>query len=405
MPWGGFFPAGRLQFALHPLYTYAPVLGAPLSVKLACKSWQQVSGIYSRDLSRGAVFLKTRKPPIKGTGIRIALALPSGTSIDLRGQVQAIYGDGEFEGRGPGIDISLEPIPHSVMWLLESALSAAGMTPEIAAVATPIPNAAELPALPSLEESDEWITAESDLVQALWQELTTMSKMNPFQLLGLPTTATDGEIRTAFGELSKRYHPDRFARYESFEIRELANEVFMLLRDAYRDVADAASRKKLMQKLNPEAVLTAAATQSLGQASSRAPMAEGKIHTSPTIKAGDPVPARALATPVNETANDSDDKFAAALELLDKGNFEKALRLLQVEARKDGPCIEARAAVEVAEGKRALDAGDRMEAAQRFESALDIDPANERAAQEIAEMRRQATSQRRGLLTKLMKKG
>jgi curved DNA-binding protein CbpA len=232
-----------------------------------------------------------------------------------------------------------------------------------------------------------------------------MSKMNPFQLLGLPTTATDGEIRTAFGELSKRYHPDRFARYESFEIRELANEVFMLLRDAYRDVADAASRKKLMQKLHPQPALFAAAAQGRSQASS-APVAEAKVHSSPTLKPGAPKQAKAVAVPVHETASDGDDKLAAALALLDKGNFRKALRLLQVEVRKDSsPSKEARAAVEVAEGKIALEAGDRMEAAQRFESALDIDPSNERAAQEIAEMRRQATSQRRGLLTKLMKKG
>ncbi len=60
--------------------------------------------------------------------------------------------------------------------------------------------------------------------------------------------------------------------------------------------------------------------------------------------------------------------------------------------------------MELAEGRLALANGDRMEAAERFEAALDIDPSNERAAREIAEMRRYATSQRRGLLSKLMKK-
>ena len=396
-PLDGFFPAVRLRLAVDPPYTSLLVLGAPLSVKLACKSWQQVSGIYSRDLSRGAFFLKSRKPPEKGTAIRITLVLPSGSSIDLRGQIQAIYGDGEFDGRGPGIDISLEPIAQSVMWLLESALTSAGLGPAHGTA----PEAAELPALPSLEEGDEWITAESDLVQALWQELTTMSKMNPFQLLGLPTTSNDSDIRTAFGALSKRYHPDRFARYESFEIRELANEVFMLLRDAYRDVADAASRKKLLQKLNPQPIHSTPSTNRPKPITEK-PRVEPKVHNSPTARPGDTV--RAVA-PAPKGGNGVDDRLASALAILDSGDFGKALRLLQVEARKDGPCTEAKAAVEVAEGKIALESGDRMEAAQRFETALDIDPSNERAAQEIAEMRRQATSQRRGLLTKLMKKG
>ena len=381
------------------------MLGAPLSVKLACKSWQQVSGIYSRDLSRGAFFLKTKKPPAKGTGIRITLSLPSGTSVDLRGQIQAIYEAGEFEGRGPGIDIALEPIPQSVMWLLESALSSAGVPPATkgdTGVAAEV--AAALPAIPSLEEGDEWITAESDLVQALWQELTTMSKMNPFQLLGLPNTASDSDIRASFGVLSKKYHPDRFARYESFEIRELANEVFMLLRDAYRAVADAASRKKLLQKLNPEASRPAALTR---PAPSKA-ADEAKAHNTPTVRPSGSVeinPGAAASKKANAKAAPADDRMSSALALLDSGDFKKALRMLQVEARKENPTTAAKALVEVAHGRIALEAGDRMEAAQRFETALDIDPSSERAAQEIAEMRRQATSQRRGLLTKLMKKG
>ena len=47
---------------------------------------------------------------------------------------------------------------------------------------------------------------------------------------------------------------------------------------------------------------------------------------------------------------------------------------------------------------------DRLEAAQRFEAALEIDPSNERAARELAEMRRQATNERKGLLSRLMGK-
>jgi tetratricopeptide (TPR) repeat protein len=374
------------------------VLGAPLSVKLGCKSWQQVAGIYNRDLSRGAFFLKTKKPPAKGTAMRIALALPSGTAVNLRGQIQAIYGEGEFEGRGPGIDIALEPIPQSVMWLLESALSAAGLAPEVSSEATAVPNAAEIPAIPSLEEGDEWMTAESDLVQALWQELTTMSKMNPFQLLGLPYDTSDNDIRSAFGAMSKKYHPDRFARYESFEIRELANEVFMILRDAYRDIADAASRNKYLSKLDSAATVSES-KKSAGKGK------DSGVHDSPTARPNANATIAAAAPKTRAVTEDPDDKMAAGVALLDQGDFRKALRIFSVEARKDGPCVEAKAAVEVTEGKMALEAGDRMEAAERFETALDIDPSNERAAQEIAEMRRQATSQRRGLLTKLMKKG
>ena len=56
------------------------------------------------------------------------------------------------------------------------------------------------------------------------------------------------------------------------------------------------------------------------------------------------------------------------------------------------------------EGLLALAQRDRLEAAQRFEAALELDPSNERAARELAEMRRQATNERKGLLSRLMGK-
>tara|TARA_R110002095_G_scaffold13495_1_gene17634 strand:+ start:399 stop:689 length:291 start_codon:yes stop_codon:yes gene_type:complete len=92
------------------------------------------------------------------------------------------------------------------------------------------------------------------------------------------------------------------------------------------------------------------------------------------------------------------------MNVLESGQYEQALRILRVEARKNPTNVTALAGVELAEGRLALVNGDRMEAAERFEAALDIDPSNERAAREIADMRRHATSQRRGLLSKLMNK-
>ncbi len=232
-------------------------MSAPLSVKLTCRSWQQLSAIHSRDLSRGAFFLKTKKPPPIGTAVRISLTLPSGSSIELSGAIDRLVAEGELNGRGPGIDIAIKALPQSVMWLIESALSSAGITPrpvpesssDAPGKPTPPPKADE--ETPDLSDGDDWVEAEADLVKALWQELSSMSKMNAFQLLGVDYDASDKEVRTAFGALSKRYHPDRFTRYESFEIRELANEVFILLRDAYRKIADEPGRKSILASLDP----------------------------------------------------------------------------------------------------------------------------------------------------------
>jgi thioredoxin-like negative regulator of GroEL len=94
-----------------------------------------------------------------------------------------------------------------------------------------------------------------------------------------------------------------------------------------------------------------------------------------------------------------------ALEaLLDEGRFDEALAAFKVLAKKTPADRAARAGIELCEGLRALAARDRLEAAQRFEAVLEIDPSNERAARELADMRRQATNERKGLLSRLMGK-
>mgnify|MGYP003631426985 CR=1 FL=1 len=388
--------------------------------------------------------------------MRIGLTLPSGSTVELVGAIKRFVQAGELDGRGPGIDIALEALPQSVMWLIESALSSAGITPR------PVPDAKETlspppppsedelrDASPALSDGDEWVQAEGDLIKALWQELNSMSKMNDFQLLDLEYAATNQEVRSAFGALSKRYHPDRFTRYESFEIRELANEVFILLRDAYRNLASEAGRREALAAIEakrdapipqpqvatpppppstkarrtpppPIPKATPAASQKIATPPPPpAPPAPPKPPAATTVRAkpepkatqgyASPLvntPVSGLSTPPRAATSPGDgaNRVMMGMNVLESGQYEQALRILRVEARKNPTNVTALAGVELAEGRLALVNGDRMEAAERFEAALDIDPSNERAAREIADMRRHATSQRRGLLSKLMNK-
>jgi tetratricopeptide (TPR) repeat protein len=90
--------------------------------------------------------------------------------------------------------------------------------------------------------------------------------------------------------------------------------------------------------------------------------------------------------------------------LIDAGKLDEAGAAYKIAAKKHPNDRALRAGVELVEGLKALVARDRMEAAQRFEAALELDPSNERAARELAEMRRQATNERKGLLSRLMGK-
>lgn len=71
------------------------------------------------------------------------------------------------------------------------------------------------------------------------QLLATMAERigsGPHAALGIDVAATPGEIRTAFLELTKTYHPARFGRM-STETQRFANEIFLGLRGAHDALA------------------------------------------------------------------------------------------------------------------------------------------------------------------------
>nr|MBA3820895.1 hypothetical protein [Deltaproteobacteria bacterium] len=203
-----------------------------LSIKLKCSSWQQLATIYKRDLARGTMFLKASTPPAIGTEVRIDLALPSASVIVLTGVVEQHVTDPQ---RGSGVVLKLAPIPAGSVWMIESALAAEQQR----RVNTPQGGVGKLDAgvsgpMAAIGEGagHDLSAAEADLVRALVAEAESLRKLNPFLVLGVGYEASDGDVRTAFGELTKRYHPDRFARYDSVELRQVAAEIFILIRDA-----------------------------------------------------------------------------------------------------------------------------------------------------------------------------
>ena len=221
-----------------------------LSIKLRCASWPQLATIYKRDLSHGTMFLRASSPPPIGTPVRIDLALPSATVIVLTGVVQSHINDPQ---RGSGVELKLAPIPTNSVWLIESALAS-----EHKRLAPSSPGVALTPhqttgVIPTIGEGADVTNAEQDLIKALVAEAESLRKLNPFLVLGVGYEATDSEVRAAFGELTKRYHPDRFARYESDDLRQVAAEIFILIRDAYRRLGDPSARAQVLSSLGKPA--------------------------------------------------------------------------------------------------------------------------------------------------------
>lgn len=475
-------------------------MGSPvLSIKLRCASWQQLSVIYKRDLSRQAIFLKTQNPPPVGVEVRIDLTLPSETTVSMKGWIVGHVPP--TDSRGGGIDVRLAPLPPNSMWLIESALASEA---KLRQESKPDVHGA-------LSDRQELAQAEGELVNALSSEIDSLRRLNPFQVLGLGYEASDTDVRAAFAELTKRYHPDRFARYQSPEPRRLAAEIFILIRDAYRKLGDAQTRATTLAAIgrtgDPRAipvihpgrtgavpVMRSGASQVVhraaiparpgSQGSDAAPLPTGAqgspgspgsgphataapggpqgsapanlpsaVLSGPTVSVSAPPPFSSAAAPapaaspppaagssaaasaapprppaipsVHHTAPQAgpagpgvrgatgsvpsikaigDVELAHLEQLLDAEAYDEALATFKSLAKRAPADRQIRAGIELCEGFLAFAARDRLEAAQKFEAVLEIDPSNERAARQLAEMRRQATNERKGLLSRLMGK-
>lgn len=59
--------------------------------------------------------------------------------------------------------------------------------------------------------------------------------MDPYQTLGISRNATDDEVKKAYRELSRKYHPDANANNP---LRELAEEKFKEVQAAYSQIMD-----------------------------------------------------------------------------------------------------------------------------------------------------------------------
>lgn len=346
-----------------------------LSIKLRCASWQQLAAIYQRDLSQGTMFLKASQQPPIGTPIRIDLTLPSASVIELSGVIEQHVRD----QRGAGVELRLAPISAAASWMIESALASEQRR------GAPAPAPAAPAPVPSVKDGEDVAHAEADLVHALTAEVELLQKLGPFAVLGVGHGASDAEVREAFGALTRRYHPDRFARYDSSELRRAAAEVFLLIRDAYRRLCDEDGRARELAALGREPA-------SVTPQPRRAPP-------------GSPPEVRALV---------------ALEELLDEERFDEALAGYRDLAERFPEAPAARAGIELCEGLLELGVPDPAKAEQRLEAALELDPTNERAARalanlrrqatqehegrELADLRRQATQEREGLLSRLMGK-
>lgn len=168
---------------------------------------------------------------------------------------------------------------------------------------------------------------------------------DPASALGLVANATADDVRAAFLQLTKQYHPVRFGRMAP-DIRRLSNEVFLALRAAH-DALARASRRPLPSRV-------------------------GRPHSAMRQPGGGQVVA-----PVDE---------AAALDLLQRQQWDQARSVLHQLSARDPGSKRIRALMCYARGREAQLDRRVDDARVELQDALELDPALQLAKTALTEL-------------------
>jgi len=88
--------------------------------------------------------------------------------------------------------------------------------------------------------------AHADAPKQIAEVLTfrdTLPSMTLYQILDIPKTASDEDIKKAYFQMARRFHPDRFDRQIAAEFKAQIDEVFDGITNAYRVLSNRDSRR------------------------------------------------------------------------------------------------------------------------------------------------------------------
>jgi curved DNA-binding protein CbpA len=279
---------------------------------------------------------------------------------------------------------------------------------------------------------------QNQLAGQLPQLLERLRVADPFKTLEVPVQVDGEGVRRAFLALTKKFHPNRFA-LEPASTRDLANEVFLLIRRAYDQLADDEKRKQWRDRIAPARPVTTVGTPPAParpsgivptvpsvpavSASARSPAATtGRVATvpgaGPPPAAGGtprrPITAAGLggASPQEvqamlEAARTRTQRFEDALALLGRGKYREAREALYKIAMEDPQSKRYRVQLHHAWGLEHLADGKLAEAQRELERALGMEPESAEIKAALAKLKdetqalNQKKRQQSGILGKL----
>lgn len=236
------------------------------------------------------------------------------------------------------------------------------------------------PPAPVTAAASEQVDLDEDRKKELLELERTLEEKNHFQILGLSATASSADVKRAYHDASLKFHPDRFFNKNLGSFRARIERIFRRITEANSVLSDEGRRAAYLRS-HPE--LAAEAPRSTGS---------GEL---PAAAELDPERAaerraRMARHPYLAKARQANDLMAEARELMAKGEFSRAMTVLNTVVQIDPRHREAqpllqearkkndvqRAAQELQKAREAELAGDLGRALAAYRVALELDPAS-----------------------------
>jgi tetratricopeptide (TPR) repeat protein len=194
------------------------------------------------------------------------------------------------------------------------------------------------------------------VLETLHAELFRRQQLDDYGVLDLPRGADDAAIRNAYLQLSRRYHPHRYARYEQAEYRQVATELYVLVQRAFA-------------RLSREA---------------RMP-----VHEQADQKRN-----------ARRSARDQlDEQISDAIALLERAQYDDAVAVLDAVLNEDPERAQALLWSRLARARRAFAASDWDAAREHYGTVLALQPSHAEARERLSALT--ARGERRGFLGRL----
>jgi len=365
------------------------------TLKVKCATWDQVEAFYARKVhSDGRLPMRVPFAAHVGDRVSLALQLPGGLVVSIDGDV--IEAEPAADGKRSAMVLAVHgmtaELRQRLAALVEDGRAGGQSSGELVPPPSDEPPAAQPADVPVDErvpppspiEAEAVSPEERGVFAALETDLRDVREGAAHEVLGVAWDAGVADVRGAYFGLTKRYHPDIYARYRSRPILDMAQEIFILVNRAYDRMRDAAVEAGAGivagPALLPHSGWLVADFADLGEQADKPkpaplPAKRSRAESSPGILTGlfaeaagtDP---DAAADPGAQAIDSDDDVLDQARALLAAEEHDNARSLLAGALKRSPRNRSLRALYYVAFGRKLMAEGDGVKAIAQFEAAI-----------------------------------